>query len=65
MTDPTDNEIAAMMHAGERGGEYLESVGKSDVALMDQEEFMTFIEAVCSGYVEKLQELNAQIEIPF
>lgn len=60
MIDPTENEVAAMMHAGERGGEYLEVLGKSDVALMDQDEFMTFIEAVCSGYVEKLGELNSK-----
>lgn len=55
MIDPTKNEIAAMEHGGRMGGEVLDEIGKTDFATLTGEEWKTFIEAVCTGYVEHLQ----------
>lgn len=60
MIDPTPNEIAAMEHAGGMGGEYLDSLAKTDLATLTREEWRTFIEAVVTGYVERLGELIAR-----
>ena len=57
--DPTQNEIAAMEHASDKAGEYIESLGgKTDMATFTYEEWMTLIEVVCTGFTEKLGELN-------
>lgn len=55
MRDPTRDEVAAMEAAGVNGGEYLESISKTDLATMTPEEWMTFIECVCTGFVEHLR----------
>ena len=56
MTDPTEDEIGAMEHASTLGGEYLDSIGKTDLTTLDHEEWMTFIEAVCTAFRDKLTE---------
>lgn len=66
MIDPTAHEIEAMEHAGAMGGEYLDSLGKTDLAKLSQDEWRTLIEVICGGYVEKLgaiaEELDRQAE---
>lgn len=62
MIDPTPNEIAAMRHGGQMGGQYLESINKTDLARLSGQEWHTFIEAVVSGYCEHLAELCARDE---
>ena len=57
MIDPTPNEIAAMQAAGLAAGEYLESIGKSDLALLSTEEWSTLIETVVTGYCDTLRDL--------
>ena len=57
MIDPTPNEIAAMQAGGRLAGEYLESIGKSDLALLSTEEWSTLIEVVVTGYCETLRDL--------
>ena len=59
LTDPNPCEIAAMNTAGERAGEYLESLGKSDLAAMSDEEWRTLIAVTCGGYVESLLQQRA------
>ncbi|GAB4119036.1 MAG: hypothetical protein Kow00104_01180 [Rhodothalassiaceae bacterium] len=60
MIDPTPNEVAAMRHAGNMGGEYLDSLRKTDLATLTEEEWRSFIEAVVSGYVDHLADLIAR-----
>ena len=57
MIDPTPNERAAMEHGGQMGGEYLDSLGKTDLATFTAEEWSTFIECVVTGYCDCLREL--------
>lgn len=63
MRDPNTHEVAAMMHASDRAGEYIESLGpgKTDMAKWSELEWTHFIETVCGGYVEKLCQLQAEI----
>lgn len=60
MIDPTPNEQAAMQAGGAQGGEYLESIKKTDLAQLDAGEWQTFVEAIISGYCDHLRELNTK-----
>lgn len=62
MIDPLPIEQAAMDHAGEQAGEYLDALGKTDLAAMSPEEWATLINVICSGYVEHLQKEIGRIE---
>jgi hypothetical protein len=63
MVDPNDHEMAAMMQASERAGEFIESLGKTDMAAWSSEQWGQFIEVICTGYVDKLTELMATIMV--
>ena len=58
MIDPSDTEAEAMAHAGAMGGEYLDQLGKTDLAVLTPDEWRTFVAAVCGGYTEKLLEIG-------
>lgn len=60
MIDPTPNEMQAMTVGGQQGGEYLESLGKSDLATLTETEWERFIDAVVTGYCDHLRELAGQ-----
>jgi hypothetical protein len=57
MIDPTPNEQAAMLAAGNAAGEILEAIGKSDLAALTVAEWHTLIEAVITGYCDALRTL--------
>ncbi len=59
MIDPTPNEAEAMTVGGQQGGEYLESIGKSDLSTLTEIEWDRFIDAVVTGYCDHLRELAA------
>ena len=60
MIDPTPNEQAAMAAGGNAAGEYLESLGKSDLATLSPPEWRQLIEIVVTGYCDTLREFAAQ-----
>ncbi|WP_420567738.1 DUF6511 domain-containing protein [Thalassovita sp.] len=60
MIDPTPNESEAMTVGGQEGGEYLESIGKSDLATLTETEWDRFLDAVVTGYCDHLRELAAK-----
>lgn len=60
MIDPTPNEKAAFVHGGTMGGEYLDSIGKTDLETLNPDEWLTFIEAVVTGYCDHLRALAAR-----
>lgn len=62
MIDPTEHELQAMEHAGAQGGEYLDSIKKTDLSALSPDEWATFINCVCSGYVDCLGEIIGRIE---
>lgn len=59
MTDPNAVELAAMAHASDRAGEYIEALGKTDMARWSQQEWAAFIEVVCGDYVDSLCQQQA------
>jgi hypothetical protein len=60
MIDPTPNERAAMAHGGAVGGEYLDNLGKTDLAQLSLAEWQSFIEAIVTGYCDHLRDLAGQ-----
>ncbi len=60
MIDPTPNERAAIDHGGAMGGEYLDSLGKTDLAQLSVDEWQILIEVIVSGYCDHLRELAGQ-----
>lgn len=50
MTDIQDWEIPVILHGGAMGGEYLESIGKSDLATLTPAEWQAFLEVICTNY---------------
>jgi Family of unknown function (DUF6511) len=62
MIDPTPNEQAAFVRGGELGGEYLDSIGKTNLETLEPDEWLTFVEAIVTGYCDHLRELAARDE---
>lgn len=60
MIDATPSEAEAMSVGGQMGGEYLESIGKSDLATLSETEWDRFIDAVVTGYCDHLRALAAR-----
>ncbi len=58
MVDPSEHEQAALEAASAAGGAYLETLGKTDMARMTPDEWMGFLDAVVSGFQDKLAELH-------
>ena len=60
MIDPTPNETTPMVEGGKAGGAYLESFGRTDLALLTEDEWDTFVEVIVTGYCDYLRELAAK-----
>ena len=73
MIDPTPNEQAAMAHGGAMAGEYLDSIGRTDLASLSVAEWHTLIEVIVTGYCDRLRDLagrdqgriDGMTEVPF
>jgi hypothetical protein len=57
MIDTTEYEREAIAHGGSLAGEYLETLGKTDLAVMTPQEYDAFNEVAITGYVERLGEI--------
>lgn len=60
MIDPTPNEQRALQTAGDLAGEYLDSLGRTDLALLTPAEWATLIEVIVTGFGDRLRELCAR-----
>ena len=54
MVDPNEHEAAAMQEAGEIAGQYIEAMGRTDMASWSVDEWRGFVEAICGAYVDSL-----------
>jgi len=54
MIDPTKNEMEAIVHGGYMGGEYLDELGKTNLAALSKDEWERFLLCVVGGYIEKI-----------
>lgn len=61
MVDPNEQEVAAMRAAGDIAGQYIEAVGRSDMATWSEADWRGFIEAICGAYVDCLIEQQVAI----
>ena len=61
MVDPNDQEVAAMAAAADIAGQYIDAVGRSDMATWSEQDWQGFIEAVCGAYVDALVEQQIAI----
>jgi hypothetical protein len=69
LVDPTHNELAAIEHAGMMAGEYLDSLGRTDLASLEVNEWLTFLEVVVTAFSDRLrdferQEAQKKIDVP-
>ncbi|MBF0310620.1 MAG: hypothetical protein HQL56_13930 [Magnetococcales bacterium] len=58
MVDPTEREQAALRAAAPLAGEYIESLGKTDLTLFTVEEFLILIRVIVGGYLEAKASLD-------
>ena len=66
MIEPTRHERAAMDHAVAMAGEYIESLGRTDLMTWSAEEFATLIEVIVSTFTDRLRELGDDPgEVPY
>ena len=54
MIDPDEHEIAAITAASPMAGEYLDSIGKTDLAVLTEAEWLTLLEVIITAYQDEL-----------
>jgi hypothetical protein len=54
MVDPDEHEIAAIAAASPMAGEYLESIDKTDLAVLTEAEWLTLLEVIITAYQDAL-----------
>lgn len=60
MSDLSQNENFAIGYSSECAGEYLDSIGKTDLKELTKEEWMTFITVVSINFYQKKNELDRE-----
>lgn len=58
-------EMTARRDAGDKAGEYLDGIGKTDLADMTEEEWLTFLKTVIGEFGESLRRQVAELRAPF
>ncbi|WP_435018473.1 DUF6511 domain-containing protein [Tundrisphaera sp. TA3] len=58
MTDPDEKERIALLAGGRMGGEYLDSLGVSDLAALDDGRWLQFLRCVVGGYADAMHQFH-------
>ena len=61
--DLSKAEIAAIVATGPKAGDYLDRLGKTDLATMDEAEWLGFIEAVVTSYRDEMAVTHAPFAV--
>jgi hypothetical protein len=61
MVDPNEQEVAAMRAASDIAGQFIEAVGRTDMATWSAPDWHGFVEAICGAYVDSLVEQQIAI----
>jgi hypothetical protein len=61
VVDPNEQEAAAMRAAGDAAGQFIDAVGRTDMATWSEQSWHGFIEAICGAYVDALIEQQIAI----
>jgi hypothetical protein len=64
MIDPNEHEEAAMRHAGRVGGEYVESLGRTDLSAWSEKEWATLIDVVVTAFQDNLRDAYSRMPVP-
>lgn len=56
MIDKTHDEQAALVAGGNAGGQYLDSIGITDLVTLSVEQYQQYVECVVGGYLDHLQQ---------
>lgn len=59
MIDANEAEKAAMVAAGDAAGQFIEALGRTDMAQWTEQQWTQFIACICGGYVDALLEIQA------
>lgn len=59
-----DYERRALEDGGNAGGEYLDSLGRTDLAELEPEEWSRFLALVLTGYADSMRDIVSK-EIPY
>ena len=54
VVDPDEHEVAAIAAASPMAGEYLESIGETDLAVLTEAEWLTLLEVIITAYQDEL-----------
>ncbi|GAC1509731.1 MAG: hypothetical protein NVS1B6_16820 [Steroidobacteraceae bacterium] len=63
MLDLSSQEIAAIQAASPAGGEYLDRLGKTDLAQLSEAEWMGFLEAVITAFLDSMAKQHAPFAV--
>ncbi|WP_337187564.1 DUF6511 domain-containing protein [Phenylobacterium sp.] len=55
MIDPDEKERIALLTGGQAGGEYLDSLGVSDLARLDDGQWLQFLRCLVGGFQDAMQ----------
>ena len=62
MIDKDDEERTALQEAGQEGGAFVESLGRTELAAWTPQEWATLVEAIVGSYLDALA--RARVDIP-
>ena len=60
MIDPKEHEVVALRQASARAGEYVESLGRTDLARFTEQEWTTLIEVIVTAFQDHLRTAYAE-----
>ena len=60
-----EHEKRSYLFGGQMGGQYLDSIGKSNLAELSQDEWLEFLHVVCKNYHNKHIELTSNMAFQF
>jgi Family of unknown function (DUF6511) len=58
MIDPDEQERIALLGGGRDAGEYLDSLGHSDLGALTDEQWLQFLRCVVGGFQQAMQEMK-------
>lgn len=54
-------ETAALMAGGQKAGEFLDTIGKTDLAELNQDQFVHFFAKFMGGYEDKMKKAFEEV----
>lgn len=65
MIDPNEHEAAALCHASKTAGQYVESLGSTDLAFWTEQEWATLVDLIVTAFQDHLRQAYQDHPTPF